>query len=63
MQPSQCAQHDVDTDRTGCSSGLRSAALTAREPGISVQVMSDGPSRGATFVISLPMEPREAEAK
>jgi C4-dicarboxylate-specific signal transduction histidine kinase len=46
--------HGFTTKRDGHGFGLHSAALAARELGGSLKVRSDGPGRGATFVLELP---------
>ena len=48
--------HGFTTRRDGHGFGLHSGALAARELGGSLQVFSDGPGRGATFVLELPIE-------
>jgi two-component system NtrC family sensor kinase len=48
--------HGFTTRRDGHGFGLHSGALAARELGGSLQVFSDGPGRGATFVLELPLD-------
>jgi two-component system, NtrC family, sensor kinase len=48
--------HGFTTRRDGHGFGLHSGALTARELGGSLQVFSDGPGKGATFVLELPID-------
>lgn len=47
--------HGFTTRKTGHGFGLHSAALAARELGGSLAVQSDGPDRGATFILELPL--------
>ena len=44
------------TRKTGHGYGLHSSALAARELGGALRVHSDGPDRGATFTLELPVE-------
>ena len=50
-------QHGFTTRKEGHGFGLHSAALTARELGGSLTAASDGPERGATFTLELPLRP------
>jgi PAS domain S-box-containing protein len=52
--------HGFTTRVDGHGFGLHSGALAAQELGGSLQVMSDGPGRGATFVLELPCSPAES---
>jgi two-component system, NtrC family, sensor kinase len=54
--------HGFTTRRDGHGFGLHSGALTARELGGSLQAFSEGPGRGATFVLELPVERDDAES-
>lgn len=49
--------HGFTTRKDGHGFGLHSGALSAREMGGSLCVHSDGPGRGATFTLELPVEP------
>jgi len=53
----QIFHHGFTTRKTGHGFGLHSSALAARELGGALRVQSDGPGRGATFVLELPVEP------
>ncbi len=53
---SRVFQHGFTTRKDGHGFGLHSGALTAREMGGTLTANSDGPGRGATFVLDLPME-------
>jgi PAS domain S-box-containing protein len=50
--------HGFTTRRNGHGFGLHSGALAAKEMGGSLAAFSEGPGRGATFTLELPM-PRE----
>jgi signal transduction histidine kinase len=55
--------HGFTTRPDGHGFGLHSAALAAKELGGSLQVESDGPGRGATFTLRLPlMSPESVDA-
>lgn len=49
--------HGFTTRRSGHGFGLHGAALAAAELGGSLTAHSDGPGRGATFRLSLPLQP------
>jgi signal transduction histidine kinase len=49
--------HGFTTKKDGHGFGLHSSALAAREMGGSLSVHSEGPGRGATFVLELPAAP------
>jgi len=49
--------HGFTTRKDGHGFGLHSGALAARELGGALTVQSDGPGRGATFVLELPYKP------
>jgi PAS domain S-box-containing protein len=51
--------HGFTTRQSGHGFGLHSGALAAQELGGSLQAMSDGPGRGATFILELPCGPAE----
>lgn len=53
-------RHGFTTKRDGHGFGLHSCAITAREMDGSLTVRSDGPGRGATFILELPFKPVEA---
>ena len=52
--------HGFTTRPTGHGFGLHSSALTARELGGSLVAYSEGPGRGARFVLDLPREAHRA---
>jgi len=52
--------HGFTTRRGGHGFGLHSGALAARELGGALTVHSDGPGKGATFTLTLPLEPAQA---
>ena len=52
--------HGFTTRKGGHGFGLHSGALAAKEMGGALRAFSDGPGRGATFVLELPMEPPAA---
>lgn len=49
--------HGFTTRKNGHGFGLHSGALTAKELGGELSVCSDGPGRGATFILELPLLP------
>jgi signal transduction histidine kinase len=49
--------HGFTTRENGHGFGLHSGALAAKEMGGSLTVHSDGPARGAVFILELPLEP------
>jgi signal transduction histidine kinase len=49
--------HGFTTRKSGHGFGLHSSALAARELGGTLTVHSEGPGRGATFTLALPLEP------
>jgi PAS domain S-box-containing protein len=51
--------HGFTTRASGHGFGLHSGALAAQELGGTLRVMSDGPGRGATFILELPCTPVE----
>jgi PAS domain S-box-containing protein len=51
--------HGFTTRPDGHGFGLHSSALAAREMGGTLHAESDGPGRGATFTLALPLESRE----
>jgi PAS domain S-box-containing protein len=51
--------HGFTTRVDGHGFGLHSGALAAQELGGSLRVTSDGPGRGATFILELPCTPAE----
>ena len=51
--------HGFTTRASGHGFGLHSGALAAQELGGTLRVMSDGPGRGATFILELPCTPAE----
>lgn len=53
-------QHGFTTKKTGHGFGLHSGANAAREMGGCIKVQSDGPGRGATFILELPLGDRGA---
>lgn len=52
--------HGFTTRASGHGFGLHSGALAAQELGGSLLAMSDGPGRGATFILELPCSPGQA---
>jgi PAS domain S-box-containing protein len=52
--------HGFTTRASGHGFGLHSGALAAQELGGSLQVKSDGPGCGATFILELPCTPTDA---
>ena len=55
-------QHGFTTRQQGHGFGLHSAALAAREMKGVLRVDSDGPGRGASFILELPCQPLEEGA-
>jgi signal transduction histidine kinase len=55
--------HGFTTRKDGHGFGLHSGALAARELGGSLTAHSDGPGRGATFVLELPAAPSAGDNK
>ncbi len=55
-------QHGFTTRPGGHGFGLHSSALAAKELGGSISVHSDGPGRGATFTLEIPLNLTEAGA-
>ena len=49
--------HGFTTKKDGHGFGLPSGALSAQEIGGSLLVHSDGPGKGATFTLNLPLQP------
>jgi signal transduction histidine kinase len=47
--------HGFTTKREGHGFGLHSGAIAAREMGGALYARSDGPGKGATFVLELPL--------
>jgi len=54
--------HGFTTRKHGHGFGLHGCALAAAQMGGTLTVHSDGPGRGATFTLELPVEPGEAAA-
>jgi PAS domain S-box-containing protein len=52
--------HGFTTRQSGHGFGLHSGALAAQELGGSLHAESEGPGCGATFILELPLAPREA---
>ena len=52
--------HGFTTKKDGHGFGLHSGALAAKEMGGSIEAFSEGPGRGATFTLELPLKPRKA---
>jgi signal transduction histidine kinase len=48
--------HGFTTRKDGHGFGLHSGALAAKEMGGSLAAFSEGPGRGATFTLELPMQ-------
>jgi two-component system sensor kinase FixL len=53
-------QHGFTTKKEGHGFGLHSSALAARSMGGSLAALSDGPGRGARFVVELPLRGRSS---
>ena len=51
--------HGFTTKKTGHGFGLHSGALAAKEMGGALRVHSDGPGKGATFTLELPLKLEE----
>jgi C4-dicarboxylate-specific signal transduction histidine kinase len=51
--------HGFTTRKDGHGFGLHSSALAAREMGGTLTAQSDGPGRGATFILELPFAPKD----
>jgi C4-dicarboxylate-specific signal transduction histidine kinase len=54
--------HGFTTRSDGHGFGLHSGALAAREMGGALLAASEGPGKGATFTLELPVQPRNAPA-
>jgi signal transduction histidine kinase len=54
---SRIFEHGFTTRKGGHGFGLHSGAITARQLGGALTAYSDGPGRGAQFVLDLPIEP------
>ncbi|HTS20044.1 MAG TPA: CHASE sensor domain-containing protein [Verrucomicrobiae bacterium] len=52
-------EHGFTTRKKGHGFGLHSGALTAKELGGTLTAHSDGPGKGATFVLELPVQAKE----
>jgi signal transduction histidine kinase len=48
--------HGFTTRKTGHGFGLHSCALAAKEMGGTLTAASDGPGKGATFTLELPIQ-------
>jgi PAS domain S-box-containing protein len=53
--------HGFTTKKDGHGFGLHSSALTAKEIGGSLTAHSDGPGKGATFILELPLNATEVK--
>jgi signal transduction histidine kinase len=53
--------HGFTTKKTGHGFGLHSSALAAKEMGGTLNVQSDGPGKGACFIIEMPLQPLPAK--
>jgi PAS domain S-box-containing protein len=53
--------HGFTTRKDGHGFGLHSAILTAQEMGGTLKAQSDGPGRGASFILELPCAPKASE--
>jgi signal transduction histidine kinase len=49
--------HGFTTRKKGHGFGLHSCALAAKEMGGAITAHSDGPGKGATFTLELPVNP------
>jgi len=54
--------HGFTTKKDGHGFGLHSGALSAKALGGSLSVTSDGPGKGATFTLELPLTPQKSSA-
>jgi C4-dicarboxylate-specific signal transduction histidine kinase len=54
--------HGFTTRKAGHGFGLHSSALAAKELGGRLSFHSDGPGRGASFVLEIPREPRSGQS-
>ncbi|HVM60496.1 MAG TPA: CHASE sensor domain-containing protein [Verrucomicrobiae bacterium] len=54
-------EHGFTTRKKGHGFGLHSGALTAKELGGTLTAYSDGPGKGATFVLELPVQSKEKQ--
>jgi signal transduction histidine kinase len=54
--------HGFTTKKEGHGFGLHSGALAARELGGTLAVRSDGPGKGATFILELPVQPSKNDS-
>jgi signal transduction histidine kinase len=52
-------EHGFTTRKEGHGFGLHNGALAARDLGGSLTAHSEGPGKGATFVLELPLQPKE----
>ena len=52
-------EHGFTTRKEGHGFGLHNGALAAKELGGNLTALSDGPGKGATFILELPRQPRE----
>jgi signal transduction histidine kinase len=52
-------EHGFTTRKEGHGFGLHNGALVAKELGGALRAQSDGPGKGATFILELPRQPRE----
>jgi C4-dicarboxylate-specific signal transduction histidine kinase len=52
-------EHGFTTKKHGHGFGLHASANAARELGGSIAIASEGPGRGATFTVEIPLEPPE----
>jgi PAS domain S-box-containing protein len=56
----QLFRHGFTTRQSGHGFGLHSGALAAQELGGTLRAESDGPGRGAAFILDLPVAPKDA---
>ena len=56
-------QYGFTTREEGHGFGLHSSALAAQEMGGSLTAHSEGPGRGATFILKLPYQPALARER
>ena len=52
-------EHGFTTRKEGHGFGLHNGALAAKDLGGSLTAYSDGPGKGATFTLELPMRPKD----
>ena len=56
---SRIFSHGFTTRKEGHGFGMHSSALAAQELGGTLKAQSDGPGKGATFTLEIPLAPKE----